>query len=146
MTEESLTDWKLLSSQKEEEIHDLRSKLSEMAKKNLELIRIKKDLEGRVQAMQDVAQNFEKVANNVQGEVDKIEAVWKKKVLDGHRKIRALEKLLDDKRQKDLDMKSLTLQKYVSTYKDKIEELEKQLKETEKELIKYKGDPNELLK
>ena len=139
MTEESLTDWKSVSSEKDEEISDLKKKISEMAKKNLELLRKKAELEGRVNAMQDVVENFQKVANNVQGEVDKVEAVWKNKVLESHRKIRALEKLLDDKRQKELDMKSLTLQKYVQTYKDKIAELEE-------ELLKYKNKSKELLK
>ena len=139
MTEESLTDWKSVCSEKDEEIKDLKGKISDLVKKNLQLVRVKSELEGRIKAMEDVAENFEKVANSVQGEVDKIEAVWKAKVIDSHRKIRALEKLLDDKRQKDLDMKSLTLQKYVQTYKDKIAELEE-------ELLKYKSKSKELLK
>ncbi len=146
MSDDSLTDWKNVSSQKDEEIKELKAKISELVKKNLQIVKEKSDLESKLKAMEDVANNFEKYATNVQSEVEKIESVWKAKVLEGHRKIRALEKLLDDKRKKDLDMKSLTLQKYVQTYKDKITELENKLKETEKELIKYKGDPNELLK
>ena len=78
------------------------------------------------------------MAQGVQSEVEKMEDVWKAKVLDGQRKIRALEKLLDDKRKKELNMQSLTLQKYIQSYKDKIQELENQLKEKERELSKYK--------
>ncbi|MHA1784823.1 MAG: hypothetical protein ACTSVE_06465, partial [Candidatus Helarchaeota archaeon] len=129
---------KALNEEKDEEIKELKKKISELVKKNLLLVKEKSDLEEKIASMDEVVKNFEEMTEKVQKDFDKLENVWKGKVLEGHRKIRALEKLLNEKRKAELDMKSLTLQKYVQSYKDKISKLEEQLEAANKELAKYK--------
>ena len=134
----ALTDWKALNQEKEEEIKALKEKISKLVQKNLLLVKEKSDLESRIQAMEEVAKNFEMYTNKVQDEVAKIETVWKNKVLEGHRKIRALEKMLAEKRKGEIKEKSLSLQSYLKSYKEKIADLEVKLAKAEEIAIKYK--------
>ena len=134
----ALTDWKALNQKKDEEIKELKLKISELVKKNLALVKDKADLESRIQAMEEVAKNFENYTNKVQDEVQKMEAVWKNKVLEGHRKIRALEKMLSEKRKGEISQTSLSLQNYLKSYKEKIADLEQKLAKAEELAIRYK--------
>ena len=134
----ALTDWKALNQEKDEEIKELKLKISELVKKNLLLVKEKSDLDGKVKAMEQVAKNFEAYTNKVQDEVAKMEGVWKNKVLEEHRKVRALEKLLAEKRKGEISQTSLSLKSYLQSYKEKIADLEKKLEKAEEIAIKYK--------
>ncbi|NHI92492.1 MAG: hypothetical protein EAX96_08305 [Candidatus Lokiarchaeota archaeon] len=134
----TLTDWKAINQQKDEEIKELKEKISDLVKKNLMMVKEKSELESRISEMEEVAKNFEAYTNKVQDEIEKIESVWKNKLLDSHRKERALEKMLAEKRKGEIDQKSLSLQSYLKSYKDKIEDLEKKLAKAEELAIRYK--------
>ena len=135
----SLTDWKAENEKTVAENKELKIKLQECAKKNIELLNEKKVMEESLKKLEAYAARIAEKESSKEKSADKIEQAWKQKVLEAERKVKAYEKLLEDKQKVKLNEQSLTLQSYLGSYKEKIARLEKELKEKDNELHKLKG-------
>ena len=135
----SLTDWKAENEKNIVEIKELKAKLQECAKKNIDLINEKKIMEESLAKLEAYAARIAEKEDSKQNSADKIEQAWKQKVLEAERKVKAYEKLLEDKQKVKLNEQSLTLQSYLNSYKEKIARLETELKEKNDELHKLKA-------
>ncbi|MHA1715289.1 MAG: hypothetical protein ACTSXP_06570 [Promethearchaeota archaeon] len=134
-----LIDWKSECIKKDQRILELEKQLKECAKKNIELLNEKKILQEAIAKLEAFANSIKEQEKDQNKIIEKIEKAWKQKVLEAERKIKALEKLLEDKRKVEFKEHSLTLQTYIKSYKDKIQKLEEQLKEKDKKIRELEG-------
>ncbi len=118
---------------------ELEKKLQDCAKKNIELLNDKKVMEESIKKLETFANSIQMQEKDHNKIVEKMEKVWKGKVLEAERKIKALEKLLEEKRKVEFNEQSLTLQTYLKSYKEKIQKLEDELKEKDQKIKKLEG-------
>ena len=135
----SLIDWKSECIKKEQKVLELEKKLQDCAKKNIELINEKKVMQGSLTKLETFANSIQRENQDQDEALNKVEKVWKQKVLEAERKVKALEKLLAEKRKVEFNEQSITLQTYIKSYKEKIEKLEKELKEKNQKIKEIEG-------
>ena len=111
---ETLVDYKAEVEKRDQIITEMSANFKEYSKKTMEIINERNALKKQIEELQERLQVFE----NKEG---KIEGIWKRKVNEAERKVRAMEKILEQKN-KDLS-------EFQSRYISEIAQKDKKLEE-----------------
>ncbi|MFX1453375.1 MAG: hypothetical protein ACFFCM_21250 [Promethearchaeota archaeon] len=121
---ETLIDYKAELEKREQIIREMSANFKEYSKETMEIINERNILKKELEELQSQLQVYE-------GKEGKIEGVWKKKLGEAERKVRAVEKILEQKN-KDLS-------EFQSRYIGEVTEKDKKIEELVLKIAKLEG-------